>query len=134
MLEADQRLETDRTSEADSGLSGSGKTTVAQQLDRRLHRAGKCSFLLDGDVMRDGITKGLGSHRARVRDRAVRGSPRARAAAGCPEFRALARRSMLDNVTYRLLARVFCDTVLDVVDHCRAFGVIERGDGGKASR
>jgi adenylylsulfate kinase len=43
-----------------TGLSGSGKTTVAQQLDRRLHRAGKRSFLLDGDVMRDGITKGLG--------------------------------------------------------------------------
>lgn len=43
-----------------TGLSGSGKTTVAQQLDRRLHAAGKRSFLLDGDVMRDGITKGLG--------------------------------------------------------------------------
>jgi adenylyl-sulfate kinase len=43
-----------------TGLSGSGKTTVAQQLDRRLHGAGKRSFLLDGDVMRDGITKGLG--------------------------------------------------------------------------
>jgi adenylyl-sulfate kinase len=43
-----------------TGLSGSGKTTVAQHLDRRLHAAGKRSFLLDGDVMRDGITKGLG--------------------------------------------------------------------------
>lgn len=46
-----------------TGLSGSGKTTIAQQLDRRLHAAGKRSFLLDGDVMRDGITKGLGFSR-----------------------------------------------------------------------
>ncbi len=43
-----------------TGLSGSGKTTVARLLDRRLHEAGKRSFLLDGDVMREGITKGLG--------------------------------------------------------------------------
>jgi adenylyl-sulfate kinase len=43
-----------------TGLSGSGKTTVARALDRRLHDAGKRSFLLDGDVMREGITKGLG--------------------------------------------------------------------------
>jgi adenylylsulfate kinase len=43
-----------------TGLSGSGKTTVARLLDRRLHEAGKRSFLLDGDVMRTGITKGLG--------------------------------------------------------------------------
>ena len=43
-----------------TGLSGSGKTTVAQLLDRRLLALGKRSFLLDGDVMRTGITKGLG--------------------------------------------------------------------------
>jgi adenylyl-sulfate kinase len=46
-----------------TGLSGSGKTTVARLLDRRLHVAGKRSFLLDGDVMRTGITKGLGFSR-----------------------------------------------------------------------
>jgi adenylyl-sulfate kinase len=43
-----------------TGLSGAGKTTIAQVLDRRLMAAGKRSFLLDGDVMRTGITKGLG--------------------------------------------------------------------------
>jgi adenylyl-sulfate kinase len=47
-----------------TGLSGSGKTTVARMLDRRLHVAGRHSFLLDGDAMRTGITKGLGFSKA----------------------------------------------------------------------
>lgn len=43
-----------------TGLSGSGKTTVARALDRRLHETGRRSFLMDGDALRTGLTSDLG--------------------------------------------------------------------------
>ncbi len=43
-----------------TGLSGSGKTTVARALDHLLHSHGKHAFLMDGDVLREGITSDLG--------------------------------------------------------------------------
>src|SRR5689334_21775538 len=38
-----------------TGLSGSGKSTVANAVDKLLHVAGVHSFLLDGDNVRHGI-------------------------------------------------------------------------------
>jgi len=38
-----------------TGLSGSGKSTVANAVDRRLHQLGIHSFLLDGDNIRHGL-------------------------------------------------------------------------------
>lgn len=38
-----------------TGLSGSGKSTVANVVDQRLHAAGIHSFLLDGDNIRHGL-------------------------------------------------------------------------------
>ena len=43
-----------------TGLSGSGKTTVALGVERELHRKGILCRLLDGDNIRDGINRGLG--------------------------------------------------------------------------
>lgn len=43
-----------------TGLSGSGKSTVAIALERELHRRGKLCRLLDGDNVRTGINRGLG--------------------------------------------------------------------------
>lgn len=43
-----------------TGLSGSGKTTVARALDQIMHAERKHSFLMDGDVLREGITSDLG--------------------------------------------------------------------------
>lgn len=43
-----------------TGLSGSGKSTIAQLLERRLHDAGKLTMLLDGDNIRDGLNSNLG--------------------------------------------------------------------------
>lgn len=43
-----------------TGLSGSGKSTVALALERELHRRGRLVRLLDGDNVRTGINKGLG--------------------------------------------------------------------------
>ena len=43
-----------------TGLSGSGKSTVADALERRLHALGMHTFVLDGDNVRTGINKDLG--------------------------------------------------------------------------
>lgn len=43
-----------------TGLSGSGKSTMAVGLDSRLHGAGMASFILDGDNLRHGLCRDLG--------------------------------------------------------------------------
>jgi len=43
-----------------TGLSGSGKSTVADLVDRKLHGLGKHVFVLDGDNVRHGLNKDLG--------------------------------------------------------------------------
>lgn len=43
-----------------TGLSGSGKSTVANALEQRLHAAGKHTYLLDGDNVRHGLNRDLG--------------------------------------------------------------------------
>ena len=43
-----------------TGLSGSGKSTIAVSLEKKLHEKGFKSFLLDGDNIRTGLNKDLG--------------------------------------------------------------------------
>jgi len=43
-----------------TGLSGSGKSTIADALERRLHEMGVHSYILDGDNIRGGLNKDLG--------------------------------------------------------------------------
>jgi len=43
-----------------TGLSGSGKTTIAVALERMLHREGRLTQVLDGDNVRTGINSNLG--------------------------------------------------------------------------
>jgi adenylyl-sulfate kinase len=43
-----------------TGLSGSGKTTIAVALERRLLEKGFKAYLLDGDTVRAGLNKDLG--------------------------------------------------------------------------
>jgi bifunctional enzyme CysN/CysC len=43
-----------------TGLSGSGKSSVAVELERRLVAAGRPAYLLDGDNLRHGLNKDLG--------------------------------------------------------------------------
>jgi bifunctional enzyme CysN/CysC len=43
-----------------TGLSGSGKSTIANLLERRLHALGVRTYLLDGDNVRHGLNKDLG--------------------------------------------------------------------------
>jgi len=43
-----------------TGLSGAGKTTLAKILEERIRAAGRRVELLDGDVVRTNLSKGLG--------------------------------------------------------------------------
>ena len=43
-----------------TGLSGSGKSTVANGLDKALHNKGLHTYVLDGDNIRQGLNKDLG--------------------------------------------------------------------------
>ena len=67
----DARPETERSSTATrdgftvwlTGLSGAGKSTLAARLDAELRRRGHRVELLDGDVVRTNLSKGLGFSR-----------------------------------------------------------------------
>ncbi|MCJ7570779.1 MAG: adenylyl-sulfate kinase [Candidatus Thermoplasmatota archaeon] len=43
-----------------TGLSGSGKSTIANELAYKLHKMGKLAYVLDGDNIRYGLNKNLG--------------------------------------------------------------------------
>ena len=43
-----------------TGLSGSGKSSIANLLDKRLHAQGRHTYLLDGDNLRHGLNRDLG--------------------------------------------------------------------------
>ena len=43
-----------------TGLSGAGKSTIANLVEKRLHVAGRHTYLLDGDNVRHGLNKDLG--------------------------------------------------------------------------
>ncbi len=43
-----------------TGLSASGKSTIANTVDHKLHESGRHTYLLDGDNVRMGLNKNLG--------------------------------------------------------------------------
>jgi bifunctional enzyme CysN/CysC len=43
-----------------TGLSGAGKSTIADHLEKKLHALGKHTFILDGDNVRHGLNRDLG--------------------------------------------------------------------------
>ncbi|OXM59339.1 adenylyl-sulfate kinase [Amycolatopsis vastitatis] len=65
VLEVDKRLRRTRNGHSPgvvwfTGLSGAGKSTVANLLEQRLHASGKHTYLLDGDNVRLGLNRDLG--------------------------------------------------------------------------
>ncbi|HJZ41497.1 MAG TPA: adenylyl-sulfate kinase [Bacteroidales bacterium] len=65
------------------GLSGAGKTTLAAELDKRLLECGFLSQVIDGDVVRGGVNKGLGFSEADRRENLRRVAELARLFTGC---------------------------------------------------
>ena len=47
-----------------TGLSGAGKTTLSRIIEEELHRRGEKVELLDGDIVRENLSKGLGFSKA----------------------------------------------------------------------
>jgi bifunctional enzyme CysN/CysC len=47
-----------------TGLSGAGKSSIAKELERRLHQQGRLAFVLDGDNLRFGLNRDLSFSRA----------------------------------------------------------------------
>ena len=47
-----------------TGLSGAGKTTVSQAVEKELRSQGYKIEVLDGDIVRQNLTKGLGFSKA----------------------------------------------------------------------
>jgi bifunctional enzyme CysN/CysC len=43
-----------------TGISGAGKSTIANLVERKLHAAGRHTYLIDGDNLRHGLTRDLG--------------------------------------------------------------------------
>src|SRR5690606_27733212 len=43
-----------------TGLSGAGKSTIANLVERRLHAMGKHTYVMDGDNIRHGLNRDLG--------------------------------------------------------------------------
>ena len=54
-----------------TGLSGAGKSTIANLLEKRLHAEGRHTYVLDGDNVRNGLNRDLGFS-ARERDENIR--------------------------------------------------------------
>jgi bifunctional enzyme CysN/CysC len=122
-----------------TGLSGSGKSTIANVVERRLHALGARTYLLDGDNVRHGLNKDLGFTAAdRVENiRRVGEVARLMVDAGLivitafiSPFRSERRlaRSMVDD---REFIEVFVDTPLAIVEQRDPKGLYKKARRGE---
>ena len=121
-----------------TGLSGSGKSTIANLVERRLHAMGRHTYVLDGDRLRHGLNADLGFSPA---DRAENVRRLAAVAAVCVDAglivlvsavspyrddRALARAAMAGGA----FLEAFVDTPLEECRKRDPKGLYRRADAG----
>ena len=122
-----------------TGLSGAGKSTVADRLEQKLHAAGKRTYLLDGDNVRHGLNKDLGfTDQDRVENiRRVAEVARLMADAGLivlvsfiSPFRSERQmaRSMMDEDEF---VEIFVDTPLEVCEARDPKGLYQKARAGE---
>ncbi|GER00661.1 adenylyl-sulfate kinase [Iodidimonas gelatinilytica] len=121
-----------------TGLSGSGKSTIANLVEKRLHTAGKHTYMLDGDNVRHGLNKDLGfTEEDRVENiRRVAEVARLMADAGLivlvsfiSPFRSERRmaRDLLDDGEFH---EVFVDTPLEICEQRDPKGLYKKARSG----
>jgi bifunctional enzyme CysN/CysC len=124
-----------------TGLSGSGKSTIANLVDRRLHALGYHSYILDGDNVRHGLNKDLGfTDEDRVENiRRVAEVAKLMTEAGLivivsfiSPFRA-ERRMARDMFAEGEFAEVFVDTPIEICEQRDAKGLYAKARKGEIS-
>ena len=119
-----------------TGLSGAGKSTIANLVEKRLHAMGRHTYLLDGDNVRHGLNKDLGFTEADRVENIRRVAEVARADGGCRADRARRRSSRRSAPSARwrasLLAEgefieIYVDTPLEVAESRDVEGPVPEG-------
>ena len=122
-----------------TGLSGAGKSTIANLVEKRLHALGRHTYTLDGDNVRHGLNKDLGfTDEARVENiRRVAEVARLMVDAGLivlvsfiSPFRA-ERRMARDLFAQDEFLEVFVDTPLEIAEHRDAKGLYAKARAGE---
>ncbi len=122
-----------------TGLSGSGKSTIANLVDRRLHALGYHTYLLDGDNVRHGLNKDLGF----TARRSSREHPPCRRSRPADDRRGLVvlcafispfaaeRRMVRELVEAGEFIEIFVDTPIEVCEQRDVKGLYARARAGK---
>uniref|UniRef100_UPI0037847B9E adenylyl-sulfate kinase n=1 Tax=Phenylobacterium sp. TaxID=1871053 RepID=UPI0037847B9E len=122
-----------------TGLSGAGKSTIANLVEKRLHAEGRHTYLLDGDNVRHGLNKDLGfTEEDRVENiRRVAEVSKLMVDAGLvvlvsfiSPFRA-ERRLARDLMGEREFVEVFVDTPLSVAEDRDVKGLYKKARAGE---
>ena len=122
-----------------TGLSGSGKSTIANEVEKRLHAMQRHTFLLDGDNVRHGLNKDLGfTDAARVENiRRVGEVAKLMVDAGLivltafiSPFRA-ERRMVRDMLQDGEFVEIFVDTPLEVAEQRDVKGLYKKARAGE---
>jgi len=122
-----------------TGLSGSGKSTIANIVERQLHALGARTYLLDGDNVRHGLSKDLGFTDAdRVENiRRIGEVARLMVDAGLIVLTAFIspfrseRRLARGMVAEGEFFEIFVDTPLEVVEHRDPKGLYKKARRGE---
>ncbi|RID90384.1 sulfate adenylyltransferase subunit CysN [Gemmobacter lutimaris] len=122
-----------------TGLSGSGKSTIANLVEKKLHALGKHTFLLDGDNVRHGLNRDLGFTDAdRVENiRRVGEVAKLMTDAGLIVLTAFIspfrseRRMVRDLMAQGEFLEVFVDTPLDVAEARDVKGLYKKARAGQ---